>query len=125
MDKKRVLVVEDDQFLRDLYVELLTAEGLSVESAQDGEEALLKLEEGGYDLVLLDIMLPKKDGVAILSQLKSKPPKMANRKIIFLTNMAQESVLKRGQELGVEGYLVKSSLTPEQFINAVKKYLGL
>lgn len=122
---KRILIVEDDQFLRDLYVELLTAEGFQIDKAQDGEEALGKMQVGGFDLVLLDIMLPKKDGLQILSALKDSPPNKPNKTIVFLTNMGQESIVKNGHEYGVAGYLIKSSLTPEQFINEVKKHLNL
>lgn len=120
----RILVVEDDQFLRDLYVDLLASEHYEVQAAKDGEEALGKIQEGGYDLVLLDIMLPKKDGVQILSELKQNPPRQANKKIVFLTNMGQESIIKNGHDYGVVGYLIKSALTPDQFLSEVKKYLS-
>lgn len=121
----RILIVEDDQFLRDLYVELLTSEGYDVDQAADGEEALNKMMTGGYDLVLLDIMLPKKDAIQILAALKKAPAKSPNKKIVFLTNMGQDSIIQSGFEYGVVGYLIKSSLTPDQLLASVKKHLSI
>lgn len=120
---KRVLVVEDDQFLRDLYVELLKGERLTVDEAIDGEEALAKMQTGGYDLVLLDIGLPKMDGLQVLQAITAQPPANPNKKIVILTNMGQESVVKGAQEHGVAGYLIKSALTPDQFLTEVGNYL--
>ena len=75
---KKILIVEDDQFLREFYVELLQGEGYMIDSAADGEEGFNKIHNGGYDLVLLDIMLPKKDGVQILEANKATPPIHSN-----------------------------------------------
>ncbi|TSC63593.1 MAG: Fis family two component sigma-54 specific transcriptional regulator, partial [Microgenomates group bacterium Gr01-1014_93] len=73
-NKKKILIVEDDQFLREFYEELLQGEGYSVDAAADGDQGLTKISQGGYDLILLDIMLPKKDGMQILRELRVKPP---------------------------------------------------
>ena len=70
MESKKILIVEDDQFLREFYQELLQGEGYLVDVAADGEIGLAKIKEDGYHLVLLDIMLPKKDGLQILRELK-------------------------------------------------------
>lgn len=116
----RILVVEDDQFLRDLYKELLTDEGYTVEAAADGEEGLAKMSAGGYDLVLLDIMLPKKDGLEIMRDLKGKPPVKANGPVLLLTNLGQEAIIKEGFEMGATGYIIKSAMTPEQVLHEIK-----
>ena len=91
---KRILIVEDDQFLREFYQELLQSEGYTVDVAADGGVALEKLMEGGYDLVLLDIMLPKKDGLQILRELKVSPSKQKNKAIVVLTNLGQDAIIK-------------------------------
>lgn len=120
---KRILVVEDDQLLREFYQELLQAEGYLADAAPDGEIALQKIWGEEYDLILLDIMLPKKDGVEILRQLKIKGPKRKDAIIVMLTNLGQDSVIKECFDLGAEGYLIKSALNPDQVLTEIKSYL--
>lgn len=120
---KKILVVEDDQFLREFYQELLQAEGYFVDVAADGETALYKIQNNEYNLALLDIMLPKKDGVQILRDLKQKPPKSQNITIVVLTNLGQDLVIKECFNLGADGYLIKSALNPDQVLTEVKSYL--
>lgn len=120
---KKILVVEDDQFLREFYQELFQAEGYFVDTASDGEIGLSKLQSNEYNLVLLDLMLPKKDGVQILRDLKLKPAKSLNITIVVLTNLGQDAVIKQCFELGANGYLIKSALNPDQVLTEVKSYL--
>lgn len=121
--QKRILIVEDDQFLREFYEELLKAEGYTIDSAPDGEIGLSKIQSNQYDLVLLDLMLPKKDGVQILRDLKANPPKSSQLNIVVLTNLGQDAVIKECFDLGAEGYLIKSALNPDQVLTEVKSYL--
>jgi len=121
---QKILVVEDDQFLRELYDELLKEEGYDIELAADGEEGLNKMSTGGYDLVLLDIMLPKVDGLEILRRLKDKHSEKPNGPVVLLTNLGQDSIIKEGFNLGASGYLIKSSMNPDQVISEVKVFLG-
>mgnify|MGYP001587429900 CR=1 FL=1 len=121
--QKRILIVEDDQFLREFYQELLLAEGYLIDVAADGEVALYKLQNNEYDLVLLDLMLPKKDGVQVLRDLKLSPPKSQNVIIVILTNLGQDLVIKECFDLGADGYLIKSALNPDQVLTEVKSYL--
>lgn len=120
---KKILVVEDDQFLREFYQELLTAEGYLVDAASEGETALYKLLNTEYDLALLDIMLPKKDGVQVLRDLKVNHPKSPNITIVVLTNLGQDLVIKECFNLGAAGYLIKSALNPDQVLTEIKSYL--
>lgn len=121
---EKILVIEDDQFLRDLYRELLTEAGYKVDLAEDGEIGMNKFLVGGYDLVLLDIMLPKVDGLEILRKVKEKPPKTANGPVVLLTNLGQDSIIKEGFNLGASGYLIKSSMNPDQVLSEVKVFLS-
>ncbi len=121
---ERILVVEDDQFLRELYDELLREEGYAVDLAADGQEGLDKASAGGYNLVLLDIMLPKVDGLEVLRQLKVSPPKQPNGPVVLLTNLGQDSIIKEGFSLGASGYLIKSAMNPDQVLNEVKVFLN-
>lgn len=121
---QRLLVVEDDQFLRELYDQLLKEEGYDVEIAEDGGVGLEKISEGGFDLVLLDIMLPKIDGLEILKKLKSNGPKKPNGPVVLLTNLGQDSIIKEGFSLGASGYLIKSAMNPDQVLAEVKVFLS-
>ena len=123
-NKKRILVIEDEAFLRDLYIEILSDAGFTVESAIDGQEGLKKIQQGGYDLILLDIVLPKMDGIEILKALKNNPPANPNGSIVMLTNLGQEAVISEGVSLGVRGHIIKSDYTPEQLVNEVKHLLS-
>lgn len=119
----KILIVEDDQFLREFYQELLQAEGYDVDVAADGEAGSQKVLTGGYNLVLLDIMLPKKDGLQILQDLKNQPPHTPNGPVVVLTNLGQDSVIKECFELGADGFLIKSALNPDQVLTEIKTYL--
>ncbi len=83
-----------------------------------------KVLAGGYDLVLLDIMLPKRDGIDILKQTKTTQPKRPNGPIVLLTNLGQDSVIKEGFVNGASGYLIKSALTPDQVLHEVRTFLA-
>ncbi|OGE30651.1 hypothetical protein A2631_03795 [Candidatus Daviesbacteria bacterium RIFCSPHIGHO2_01_FULL_44_29] len=120
---KKILIVEDDQFLREFYQELLEGEGYHIDVAGDGETASQKMLEGGYNLVMLDIMLPKKDGLQILRDHKLNPSKNPVGKIVMLTNLGQDVIIKTCFELGAAGYLVKSALNPDQVLQEIKTYL--
>lgn len=121
---KRILIIEDDQFLREFYQELLQSEGFLVDLAAEGETATAKMHEGGYSLVLLDIMLPKKDGLQILRDNKQTPPKNQNGPIVVLTNLGQDAIIKTAYELGAAGYLIKSALNPDQVLTEINNYLA-
>jgi len=121
---QRILIIEDDQYLRDLYQELMETEGYEVEVAQDGMEGSKKALEGGFDLLVVDIMLPKKDGLDILRDLKKEKPKKPNGKIVLLTNLGQDSVIKEGFDLGAAGYLIKSSMTPDQVLHEFRALMA-
>lgn len=121
---QKILVVEDDEFLRELYDELLKGENYVVTLAVDGEEGLNLMSEGGYDLVLLDIMLPKMDGLEILRHIRDKQPKLKNGPVVLLTNLGQDSIIKEGFALGASGYLIKSAMNPDQVLSEVKVFLN-
>jgi DNA-binding response OmpR family regulator len=122
--KKRILVVEDEAPLRELYVSILTDEGYAVDSAADGDEGYQKMYQGGYNLVMLDIMLPKLDGLKILEKLNtvSKPLK-PNNAVVLLTNLGQDLVVAKAVQYNVRGYMMKSDYTPDQVVKEVKNYL--
>lgn len=119
---QRILVVEDDLFLRELYTDILSSEGYKVETAGDGEEALQKIKVGGYDLILLDIIMPKMDGLSVMRYIENNPPQNPNKCVLFLTNLDKDEEIKAALQLG-QGYLIKSQITPGNLVNEVKIYL--
>ncbi len=123
--KKRVLIVEDDQFLREFYQELLESEGMVVEVAPEGDTAFSKIHEGGFDLILLDIMLPKKDGLQILRETNVNPPLKPNGPTVVLTNIGQDAIIKNCFEAGAAGYMIKSALNPDQVLQEIHNYLQI
>ncbi|MDP3973474.1 MAG: response regulator [Candidatus Daviesbacteria bacterium] len=121
--KKKILLVEDEAFIRDLYQRQLTREGYEVAVAADGQEGINQLKNQIFDLLLLDIMLPGMNGLQVLREFKTQNPN--SRMItILLTNLGQEEVIKEGFELGAQAYLIKASYTPEQVVAEVKTALS-
>lgn len=120
---QNILLVEDDPFLIDIYTTKLKESGFSVEVASDGEEAIRKVKEKNFDLMLLDIVLPKLDGWDILRQIKADS-KLKDLKIIIISNLSQKEEVERGMNLGVEKYLIKAHYTPSEVVKEIKKVLG-
>lgn len=121
-NSKKILLVEDEDFIRELYERQLTKSGFLVKSAADGQTGLNLLKTESFDLLLLDIMLPGMNGLQLLREFKTQNP---NSKMItiLLTNLGQETVIKEGFELGAQAYLIKASYTPDQVVNEVKNAL--
>lgn len=122
-ESKKILIIEDDFFIRELYERQFNKEGYKVMSAEDGPTGLVLASQEKPDLILLDIMLPKLNGLDLLRTLKSKP-ETQNIPVILLTNLGQESVIKEGFDLGAASYLIKAAYTPSQIIDEVKNFLN-
>lgn len=121
MKQKKILLVEDDEFLRTLYTELLKDE-YALEVAKDGEEAYEKIRIPDLDLILLDIILPKMSGIEVVEKLKAEHPEVLKKKIVFLTNLDKNEMVQKVTKLGYS-YLIKSDLNPQEFQNKVKQLL--
>lgn len=121
---KRILLVEDDDALANVYLTRLQAEGFDVRRCANGEEALAAALSFKPDLVLLDIMMPKVSGFDVLDILRNTP-ETAQLKIIMLTALSQESDKQHAQSLGVDDYLVKSQVVIADVIDRIKHHLGL
>lgn len=120
----KILIVDDDQYIRDLYEEVLKDEGFSVDIAQDGKIALARLTSGGYDVVLLDVNMPELNGLQVLKELSKVTPKSANKMIILLTNLAQDPIVQEALQLGASSYLIKTDITPDKLLEEVKKHVS-
>jgi DNA-binding response OmpR family regulator len=122
-ERMRILVVEDDKFLRELLVRKLESEEIDTSIAIEGKEALKKIKEELPQLILLDLILPGLDGFGILKEIK-KDPTTAKIPVIILSNLGQREEVERGIELGADDYLVKAHFTPGEIVDKIKKLLG-
>jgi len=123
-NKKKILLVEDDKFLSEMYSTKLAESGFDVETAFDGEEGLKKAAEFQPDLILLDIVLPKKDGFEVLKELKLKE-ELKKIFVIALTNLGQKEEVQKGFDLGANDYIIKAHFTPTEVVAKAKKLLGI
>lgn len=124
-ETKKILVVEDDTFLREIYTEILTKNGYIVEAAEDGQKGYDKIIKGDWDLVLLDIIMPIMSGVDVMKKLQSEPNFDSSKyykKLVFLTNLDNDAEIKEALKFS-DGYLIKSQLTPGDVLSEVKLYL--
>lgn len=120
---KKILIVEDDIYTRDLYKEVFEEAGFEVDVAADGQEGLTKARMGGYNLILLDVMMPNLDGLGFLKGLKEKPAEVANGSIILLTNLGHDPVVAEAMANGAKTYMVKADVNPGELVEKASKYL--
>lgn len=121
---QRILLIEDDTYIRDIFKEVLIDAGFTVEEAFDGAEGLNKAQLGGYDLIFLDMMMPKLNGLGFLKALQSSPPQKKNGSIILLTNLGHDPVIDEGMKLGAKSYIIKTDITPDQLVLKAKDFLS-
>lgn len=119
---KRILIVEDDRFIGEMYARSLKHEGYSVDWTTDGETGLKTAQSDKYDLVLLDIMLPEKMGTEILREIRAMNPPIHSH-IIVMTNFEQDDDSRAAMESQVDAYLIKADITPRRLIEIVSKIL--
>ena len=119
---KKILVVEDDKFLRKVISLKLDREGYEVSEAVDGEKGAEKIKKEKPDLVLLDLILPGIDGFEFLSKVKTDPV-LSKIPIIILSNLGQKDNIEKGLKMGANDYLVKAHFTPDEIITKIKLIL--
>jgi len=121
----RVLLVEDDNFLREICTKKLIKDGYTVYTAIDGEQAIANVEKIEPDIVLLDIILPALDGFQILEFIrKSKKASLKDVPVVMLSNLGQEDDIKKAMEMGANDYLVKAHFTTEEIAKKIQELLG-
>ena len=118
----KILIVDDEEILRKIYTDRLTFEGFAIENAADGEEALAKVKSFGPNLILLDILMPKLNGLQVLEQLNADPSLKAIP-VIVLSNVANDENIKKALTLGAKDYLLKTNFSPNEIINKIKTLL--
>lgn len=120
---KKILVVEDDQYIRELYVEILKQEGYQTFAATNGEEGLQVAQAQKPDLILLDLMMPVMDGKTMLHKLRNIP-ELKDTPVIVLTNAGDPDSMTQTQVYdGAKGFLIKANVQPDEVISRVKSLL--
>lgn len=119
----KVLIVEDDQFLARMYKKKFEVAGFEVEVAMDGEDGLLKMRTLKPDIVLMDIMMPKLNGIDAIVQAKSDS-QIKDIPVLVLTNLSNTDDAQSAVKSGAIGYMVKSDFTPSQVVEKVKGIIG-
>ena len=120
MDK--ILLIEDEVLILRMYEKIFNYEGFEVVTAEDGEAGLQKAQEIRPTLILLDIMMPKMDGLRVLEQLKQNPD-TKEIPIVILTNLSSDTVIKDAFSKGAAGYLVKSEIVNDKIVEEVRQYI--
>ncbi len=121
--RRKVLLVEDDEGLAQVYIARLEVENFDVKRVPNGEDALATAIEYKPDLILLDVMMPKVNGFDVLDILRNTP-ETTNVKIVMLTALSQESDRKKAEEMGVDDYLVKSQVVISDVVDRIKQHLN-
>lgn len=123
-NQKKILLVEDDDGLANVYRMRLETEGFSVHRVPNGEDALAAAVEFRPDLILLDVMMPKVSGFDVLDILRNTP-ETANMKVVMLTALSQDSDKEKAEKLGADDYMVKSQVVIADVVERVKHHLGV
>lgn len=118
----KILIIEDDSFLSRLIVEKFIKLGFDVDSALDGESGLSKIVGNKYDLILLDMILPKIDGFKILEEVK-KNQSLKDLPIIIASNLYDKNDIEKAVSLGAKDYIVKAYNSPENIVDKIKLFL--
>lgn len=119
---KKIILIEDETNIRSMYADVLVEEGYEVTPIAEGKAGLEALKTTSWDLLLLDIMLPKIDGVELLKNLKSNPA-TKEKPVLILTNLQDPTIKQQCMKLGASEFLVKSDMVPGDLVLKVKKYV--
>ncbi len=122
-NKKKILIIEDDMFIRDIYQVKFSQEGFNVTTAEDGVRALEILKDIVPDIILLDIIMPRMNGIDVLRKIKENDS-LKNVPIIMLTNISEKEKINEGLEYGISDYLIKSHFTPSEVVAKVNALLN-
>lgn len=122
MEPKKILMIEDDEFIRELYTRQVKSAGFNIESTASGKEGLELLANNQYDLLMLDLNIPDVSGFEILEKLQKNPKE--NMITMILSNVAQDEFVKKGLDFGASAFIIKSTYTPEQVVSEIKSLLS-
>lgn len=120
---KKILIAEDDFFIRDIYSKMFVFGGFDVQVAVNGEDAIVKAKERAYDMILLDIMMPRISGIDVLRHIRTSDIVNKSTPIFIITNLAEQDKIEEAFKLGMDGYIIKSQVTPQQIVDEINAFL--
>ena len=118
---KKILCIEDDRFIGEMYVRSLKKAGYDVDWMVDGNDGLVAARNKTYDLILLDIMLPERRGSEILAALRGSYDFIPDTKVIIMTNFDQDEESRIAMQHNADGYLIKADITPRKLLDVIAK----
>lgn len=119
----KILLVEDDPFIAEIYEKKLADAGFEVVNAKTGKEVLKRVAESAYDLVLLDMVLPELSGMEVLQELRGKLEYDQNLKVVVFSNLSSPEEQAAAIKAGATGFISKTSFSPSQVVDEIKRYL--
>jgi len=120
---RKILIAEDDFFIRDIYSKVFSLSGYQVEVAVDGLDALEKIKaQPPYDMILLDIMMPRMTGIDVLKNVRMLNTPSKSTPIFIITNLGQQNVIEEAFKLGMDGYILKSQVSPQQIVDEINNF---
>lgn len=119
---RKILIAEDDFFIRDIYSKVFSLSGYEVQVAVDGMDALEKIKANHYDMILLDIMMPRMTGIDVLKTVRTLDTPAKTTPIFIITNLGQQNVIEDAFKLGMDGYILKSQVSPQQIVEEINNY---
>jgi DNA-binding response OmpR family regulator len=121
----KILIIEDDKPISEMYARALTKGGFEVDYSLNGRDGIQKALKKTYEVILLDIMMPEMTGIEVLQELRGKDGRgLPNTRIVILTNLAQDRESKAALEARADGYLIKAEVVPSKLLNIVKKLVN-
>jgi len=120
---KKILIIEDDPFLSEVYAAKFSQSGFQTEVALDGKKGMERIKADKPDLIILDIVLPKMDGFELLKKIK-EDPELKEIPVVLLTNLGQKNEVEKGLSLGADEYIIKAHFTPTAIVAKVKEILN-
>jgi DNA-binding response OmpR family regulator len=118
----KILFIEDDPLINKIYSTRLKADGHEVFAAENGEDGLKMVGEVMPDIIVLDVMMPRVDGFAVLEKLRADD-RFKNKPILMYSNLNNEDEIKRAKQMGVTEFLIKANLSPTQMVAKIKQYI--
>lgn len=120
---KKILVIEDDNFLANAYRVKLSKSGYNVDIAMDGDDGLKKLANGIPDLIILDLVMPNRDGFSVLGEI-NQHPEWKTIPIIVASNLGQKEDIEKAMSLGARDYFIKTDMSMEQILQKIESIVG-
>ncbi len=120
---KKILLIEDDQYINEIYSRQITQTGYQLTSVMNGDDATKEIQNQKFDLILLDVMLPDTNGIELLKIIKASGQNQQTS-VVLLTNLAQDEVIQQAKSLGAIGYLVKATYNPDQIMEQIANVLS-